>query len=60
MDDSMDDTHSAKRGRDKLTLRVNLGLMNKAQAEKYMKEQARMFSRKLEYNPITGKLKCAE
>lgn len=43
-------------GSEKLMLKVDTGSMNKMQAEKYMKDQAKVFSRKVDYNSLTGEV----
>ena len=43
-------------GSEKLVLKVDTSGMTKANAEKFMKDQAKMFSRKLDYNSMTGEV----
>lgn len=43
-------------GQEKLVLKVDTGNMPKDKAEKYMKDQAKVFSRKLDYNAQTGEV----
>lgn len=43
-------------GSEKLVLKVDTSGMPKDKAEKYMKDQAKMFSRKLDYNSLTGEV----
>lgn len=43
-------------GSEKLVLKVDTSGMTKANAEKFMKDSAKMLSRKLDYNPQTGEI----
>lgn len=43
-------------GSEKLVLKVDVSGMTKATAEKFMKDQAKMFSRRLDYNSMTGEV----
>ena len=43
-------------GSEKLMLKVDTSGMTKDKAEKYMKDQAKIFSRKLDYNSMTGEI----
>lgn len=43
-------------GSEKLVMKVDTSGMPKDKAEKYMKDQAKMFSRKLDYNSLTGEV----
>lgn len=43
-------------GQEKLVMKVDTGNMPKDKAEKYMKDQAKVFSRKLDYNSQTGEV----
>ena len=43
-------------GSEKLILKVDVSGMTKATAEKFMKDQAKMFSRRLDYNSMTGEV----
>lgn len=43
-------------GSEKLVLKCDVSGMTKSTAEKYMKDQAKMFSRKLDYNPMSGEI----
>lgn len=43
-------------GSEKLVLKVDVSGMTKATAEKFMKDQAKMFSRRLDYNTMTGEV----
>ena len=43
-------------GQEKLVMKVDTGNMPKDKAEKYMKDQAKVFSRKLDYNAQTGEV----
>ena len=43
-------------GSEKLIMKVDTSGMTKATAEKFMKDQAKMFSRKLDYNSMTGEI----
>lgn len=43
-------------GQEKLLMKVDTGNMPKDKAEKYMKDQAKVFSRKLDYNSQTGEV----
>lgn len=43
-------------GSEKLLMKVDVSGMTKPQAEKFMKDQSKMFSRKLDYNSLTGEI----
>ncbi|MCQ2123332.1 MAG: portal protein [Fibrobacter sp.] len=43
-------------GSEKLVMKVDTSGMTKATAEKFMKDQAKVFSRKLDYNSMTGEI----
>jgi len=43
-------------GSEKLVLKVDTSGMPKDKAEKFMKDQAKMFSRKIDYNSLTGEV----
>jgi len=43
-------------GSEKLVLKVDVSGMTKATAEKFMKDQAKMFSRRMDYNTMTGEV----
>lgn len=43
-------------GSEKLMMKIDTSGMNRMQAEKFMKDQAKQFSRHLDYNPMTGEV----
>lgn len=43
-------------GSEKLMMKIDTSGMNRMQAEKFMKDQAKQFSRHLDYNPMTGEI----
>ena len=43
-------------GSEKMIMKIDTAGMNKMQAEKFMKDQAKQFSRHLDYNPMTGEI----
>jgi hypothetical protein len=43
-------------GSEKLVFKIDTGMMPKPKAEKFMKDQAKLFSRKVDYNTSTGEI----
>ena len=43
-------------GSEKLVFKIDTGMMPKAKAEKHMKEQAKLLSRRPDYNSVTGEI----